>query len=469
MKNSIRKKLFITYGIAIMIGFGILALTLLRILDQYFIENRKELLYDQGKKVAREAAQVLYLGNADSRSLINDLQVLDKFLNAHIWVVNDSGIIVAVSGTNEEKLLGRSIRESDMKALEKGNSIERRGDFEGMLKEPSLSVGYPVFVNSSFSGGVLVHASLLEIENNFREAYRLILWAILISVAVAYGILYIQIRRISNPLREISEAAKVISGGEFQKRLDINTGDEIEELGKSFNHMAESLEKIEENRRNLIANISHDLRSPMTSIRGFIEGLLDGTIPEEKREHYLNIVLGESKRLITMTNQLLELSNMQQGKLELREEAFELNETIRRKLVAYEKSITEKKLNVTLCIHEERSIVSSDKGLIERVISNLIDNAVKFTPEKGSIEIKTSEKANSISVDITNTGTSIDAEELNRVWNRFHKGDASRGIYKGGYGLGLAIVKEIISQLGEKISVSSGEDFVRFSFTIKKA
>jgi signal transduction histidine kinase len=288
-------------------------------------------------------------------------------------------------------------------------------------------------------------------------------------VAVAYGILYIQIRRISDPLREISEAAKVISGGEFQKRLDINTGDEIEELGRSFNNMAESLEKIEENRRNLIANISHDLRSPMTSIRGFIEGLLDGTIPEEKREHYLNIVLGESKRLITMTNQLLELNNMQQGKLEIREEAFELNESIRRKLIAYEKQITEKGLNVTLHMQEEKSYAASDQGLIERVLSNLIDNAVKFTPEKGSIDIRTYENNKSICVDISNTGTSIGAEELKRVWNRFHKGDASRGVYKGGYGLGLAIVKEIISQLGEKISVSSGEDFVKFSFTIKRA
>lgn len=469
MKNSIGKKLFITYGIAIIVGFLILALALLRILDQYFIENRKELLYEQGRKVAREAAQVLYLGNSNSRSLENDLQVLDKFLNAHIWVVDDSGIIVAVSGSNEGNILGRSIPEADMSILAKGDSIEKRGSFEGILQEPSLTVGYPVFVNNKFSGAVLVHASLLEITKSFREAYRLILWAILVSTAIAYGILYIQIRRISGPLKEINEAAKVIAGGEFQKRLDIDTGDELEELGRSFNNMAESLERIEENRRNLIANISHDLRSPMTSIKGFVEGMLDGTIPGERREHYLNIVLGESNRLITMTNQLLELNRMQQGELELQLEAFELNETIRRKLIAYESRITEKHLKVTLCIYDEKSYVSSDQGLIERVLSNLIDNAVKFTPEEGSIEIRTADAGNAISVDITNTGAAISAEELNKVWDRFHKGDGSRGIYKGGYGLGLAIVKEITSKLGERISVSSGEDHVRFSFTVKKA
>ena len=312
MKNSIQKRLFITYGVAIIIGFAILALSLLRIFDQYFIENRKELLYEQGRKVAREAATVLYSGNPNSRSLINDLQVLDRFLDAHIWVINSDGIIVAVSGLNEERLLGRQVREEKIGNLAKGESIEERGNFDGMLGESSLTVGYPVFVNNRFSGGVLVHASLLEIQENFREIYRLTLWVILISVAIAYAILYIQIRRISEPLKEISGAAKVIAGGEFHKRLNINTGDEIEELGNSFNNMAKSLERIEENRRNLIANISHDLRSPMTSIKGFIEGMLDGTIPEDKREHYLNIVLDESNRLIKITNELLELGNMQQ-------------------------------------------------------------------------------------------------------------------------------------------------------------
>lgn len=469
MKNSIQKKLFITYGITIIIGFGILALALMKIFDQYFIEARKELLYEQGKKVAKEAASVLYLERPDSKSLANDLQVLDKFLNAHIWVVNSDGIVVAVSGSNEERILGRIIKEGELNNLAAGQSIEQQGNFGGMLSEPSLTVGYPVFVNNRFAGGVLVHASLLEIQKSFREIYSLTLWAILVSVAVAYGILYIQIRRISDPLKEISEAAKVIAGGEFQKRLDINTGDEIEELGKSFNNMADSLEKIEENRRNFIANISHDLRSPMTSIRGFIEGIVDGTIPEEKREHYLNIILDESKRLIRITNELLELNNMQQGRLEISNEAFELNETIRRKLIAYEKGITEKKLNVIFSMFEEKSFVLSDQVLMERVLSNLIDNAVKFTPENGSIEIRTSTKENRIIVEVANSGAEISSEELNRVWERFHKGDASRGVYKSGYGLGLAIVKEIISQLNEKIWVSSDEGLVKFTFTIEKA
>ncbi|MGE5632434.1 MAG: sensor histidine kinase [Caulobacteraceae bacterium] len=469
MKNSIRKKLFITYGIAIIIGFGILAIMLFKVFDQYFIENRKELLYEQGRTVAEEAATVLYLRSPDSGKLADDLRVLDKFLNAHIWVVNSKGIIIAVSGSNETRLLGEKIDAAKLDALSHGNSLEERGKFDNMLGEPSLSIGYPVLVNGSFAGGVLVHASLAEIQKTLREIYRLTLWAILLSIAIAYGILYIQIKRISDPLKEISEAAKVIAGGEFQKRLKIDTRDEIEELAESFNHMAESLERIEENRRNLIANISHDLRSPMTSIRGFIEGILDGTIPEDKQRHYMEIVLDESKRLIKITNELLELNNIQQGKIEVKKAVFEINEVIRRKLISFEQRITEKKLDVTLHLFDEKTFVLSDQDLIERVISNLLDNAIKFTPESREIAIGTSCKGSKVLLEVMNTGATIDTEELKKVWERFHKGDTSRGEFRSGFGLGLSIVKEITSLLGEKIWAESGEDRVKFIFTAEKA
>jgi signal transduction histidine kinase len=160
---------------------------------------------------------------------------------------------------------------------------------------------------------------------------------------------------------------------------------------------------------------------------------------------------------------------MQQGRLEIKKESFELNEAIRRKLIAYEKRISEKKLDVIFSMFEEKSFVLSDQVLVERVLSNLMDNAVKFTPVNGSIEIRTSTEENRIIVEVANTGEEISPEELNRVWERFHKGDASRGVHKGGYGLGLSIVKEIISQLNERIWVSSGEGRIKFAFTVEKA
>lgn len=468
MKSSLFKKLFITYGVTIIISFGILALLLLRLFDQYFIETKKQLLMEQSKEITLEVANSLFVGQLNQNRLSEDLRILDKFLDAKIWVVDENGVIYGVSEVNEDNYLGQKIDGSKQQLLRAGSSIYERGNFGGMLTGQSLIVGYPIFYGGTFKGSVIVHASLPEVKKTFRDIYQMTLWAIILSGIIAYILLYIQIKKISTPLKEIAQAARIIAGGEFQKRLQIDTKDEIEELSKSFNHMAESLEKIEENRRNLIANISHDLRSPMTTIRGFIEGILDGTIPQEKHQYYLDIVLTESKRLIKITNDLLELSSIQQGEVVVRKASFELNEIIRQKLLSYEQQITKKKLNVKLILCDDHTNVYADASLTERVLSNLLDNAIKFTPEKEQIIIKTINQNDKIWIEITNTGVSISEDELKKIWERFHKGDVSRGEHKSGFGLGLSIVMEMLNLQEEKIWVNSKDQKVTFTFTITK-
>lgn len=469
MKKSIFKRLFITYGITIILGFGILALVLMKLFSQYFIDSKKDLLLEYGQKITQDIAIGLYSGRLDRETLNEDLRILDKFLDARIWIIDGDGMIFGVSGTNEEKYLGQQVDSGRLGLLYRGKNIIETGNFGGKFRETVLTVGYPIFYNDEFKGGVLVHASMPGIQKSFRDIYSMTILAIIFSGLLAYGILYFQIKRISVPLSEISKAAKVISGGEFQKRLEIKTGDEIEELAKSFNDMAESLEKIEENRRNFIANISHDLRSPMTSIKGFVGGIMDGTIPPEMQGHYLSIVMDECQRLIKMTNELLELNNIQQGKVEVNKINFELNEMLRRKLINFEKDITKKNIDVMLKFHDDSTAVNADKAMMERIITNLLDNAVKFTEEKGYISLRTREEKNKIVVEIINTCPNIDDSQLKSMWERFHKGDETRGIYKSGFGLGLSIVKEMIMLQGEKIWADNLDGAIRFSFTIDKA
>lgn len=468
MKKGIFRKLFITYGITIILGFGILALLLMKLLSEYFIDSKKDLLLEYGQKVTQEVAAGIYTGRLDRQTLNEDLRILDKFLDARIWIIDKDGSIFGVSGSNEEQYLGQKVDKATLSRLYRGNNIIETGNFGGKFKEPVLTVGYPIFYQDIFEGAVLVHAAMPGIQKTFRDVYNMTVLAIVFSGLLAYGVLYFQIKRISEPLSEISKAARVISGGEFQKRLQIKTGDEIEELAKSFNDMAQSLEKIEENRRNLLANISHDLRSPMTSIKGFVGGIMDGTIPPDMQKHYLGIVMDECQRLIKMTNEILELNNIQQGKVEVNKTDFELNEMIRRKLINFEKDITEKKLDVLLNFHDEITHVKADRAMMERVLTNLLDNAVKFTQQEGSISLKTREEKNKIVVEIVNTGMDIAENELKSMWERFHKGDTTRGIYKSGFGLGLAIVKEMISLQGERVWAESLDGSVRFSFTIEK-
>jgi len=469
MKNSLFKKLFLIYGLTIVVGFGILALLLSQLFNSFFIENKRQLLFEQGKKIREEIVLSLYTGRLDQEKLYNDLQVLDKFLNARIWLVDTSGTVFGVSGSTDEKYLGTKIDKRYLAELFQGNTIMEKGTFSGKLQEPSLIVGYPIFWANLFKGGVLIHASLPEVQKTSQGIYHTTIWAILFSILVAYGFLYVQIKKIVDPLKEITKAAKIIAGGEFQKRLQIASSDEIRELAESFNHMASSLEKIEEQRKNLIANLSHDLRSPMTSIRGFVEGILDGTIPPAQHQHYLAIVLEESKRLIKMTNDLLELSNMQQGRVEVNKAVFELNESVRRKLVAFEQQITAKNIQVSFDSYKDTIDVFADPQFVERILTNLLDNAVKFTPPGENISIQITNKKEFVWVEIKNTGTSLTPGQLKNIWERFHKGDASRGEHKGGFGLGLAIVKEMIHRMDEEIRADSGDDYIRFTFSLQKA
>lgn len=469
MKQTIFKRLFLVYGITLILGFGILALLLLQLFNQYFIEAKKELLMEQGRKIGEELVVGLYTGRMDQKRLHDDLQVLDKFLNARIWLVDDQGIIFGVSASREERYLGEKISNKQLLALFQGKMINEQGTFGGKLEQSSLTVGYPFYFNNVFKGGILIHASLPEVQKTFADIYKITIWAMIFSGLFAYGILYLQVKKISRPLKEISQAAKIIAGGEFQQRLNINTNDEIEELAKSFNHMAESLEKIEENRRHLIADISHDLRSPMTLVRGFIEGILDGTIPQDMHQHYLHIVLTESKRLIKMTNDLLELNQMQQGKVEVQNQVFEINEAIRRKLISFETPIKEKNLNVTLILYQESVKVWADPNFVDRILTNLLDNGIKFTPPEGKIMIKTSDHKHQVWIEIGNTGVNMDQEQLKKIWDRFHKGDTSRGEIKSGFGLGLAIVKEMIGHMQEKVWAESADDQVKIIFTLTKS
>jgi hypothetical protein len=467
MKNKLFKRFFLTYGLTIIIGFGLLAVLLMQLFNQYFIDNKMQVMSEQGAKISQEIVSGLYTGKIDSQRFADDLQVLDKLLNARIWLVDSHGSIIGVSGTNEKKFLGQQIDQTQFLKLISGKSYFETGNFGGKLEVRSLTAAYPIYIDGTFSGGLYIHAPLTEIEKSFRGIYTITILAILLSMLLAYIILYFQVRKIAGPLAEINAAAKEIAGGEFQKRLKIKTSDEIEDLANSFNHMAESLEKIEDNRRNLIANISHDIRSPITSISGFAEGILDGTIPPEKHVEYLEKVRNESRRLIKITNNLLELSSMQQGELHPSKESFELHEMIRRSILSFERQITAKSLEVELHFFDESTFVYSDPDFVERILMNLFENAVKFTPENRAISIKTYKKSSKIIVEVVNDCVDIDEELLAKIWDRFHKGDSSRGEYKSGFGLGLAIVRQMVLLLDEKIQVESSDDNVKFTFSLE--
>ena len=294
----------------------------------------------------------------------------------------------------------------------------------------------------------------------------------MLSLFVAFIIGFILIffisQRFSRPLKKINKAAKTIANGNFGNRVLVKSNDEIGELAQTFNIMAQSLEKIEEMRRSFVANVSHELRTPMTTISGFIEGILDGTIPAEQRYKYLNIALKEARRMSRLVTDLLDLAKIESGENELQMSEFDINELIRVVAIKFEKRIIEKNMHMNINFEGQQCFVIADPDSIERVITNLIDNAVKFSDFGGIIDITIESPNEKVNVSIKDNGVGIEPEELKNIWDRFYKIDKSRSEDKLGTGLGLSIVKNIINKHNEEIWVKSEVGiYTEFTFTLK--
>jgi signal transduction histidine kinase len=286
--------------------------------------------------------------------------------------------------------------------------------------------------------------------------------AILISAFIIY---YVSEKILIKPLGLINQTAKSISKGEFDKRVKIESDDEIGDLAVSFNYMADSLQGLEDMRKSFIANVSHELRSPMTSINGFISGILDGTIPEEKWLHYLNIVHDEIKRLIRLINDILDLASLESGEFSLQVGVFDINELIRQRVIKFEDKINKKQISLEVTLVGSKVKVKGDRDRIDQVITNLLDNSIKFVPIEGKIEIKTEMKEDRILISILNNGQSIPKDEIKYIWDRFHKADKARS-KGGGTGLGLSIARQIVNQHNQTIWVESGNGGTKFTFTL---
>jgi len=274
----------------------------------------------------------------------------------------------------------------------------------------------------------------------------------------------------SKPLKAMAQAASAFGHGDLTARVKTGNGysEEMEELALAFNNMASSLQKSEYQRQEFVANVSHELKTPMTSIAGYVDGLLDGTIPQEKQQQYLQIVSEETKRLSRLVRSMLDISRLQDqgGITEEQKTRFDLAEWAGRTLINFEKKIMDKELDVQVEMPEHPVYTMADQDSIIQVIYNLIDNAVKFCPSQGQLTLTVQEGGNKAYVSVGNDGETIPPEELPLVFDRFHKIDKSRSQNRDSWGLGLYIVKTIIGAHGENISVTSRDGKTTFTFTL---
>ncbi|MCC8141080.1 MAG: HAMP domain-containing protein [Lachnospiraceae bacterium] len=283
-------------------------------------------------------------------------------------------------------------------------------------------------------------------------------------------ILLVCIFTVWRPLRRMTREAKRYAEGDYRTPLEPRPVGSLGFVTDVMNYMAGELNSLEDDQRKFISNISHDFRSPLTSIKGYAEAIADGTIPEEMQEKYLNVIVSETERLEMLTESILELNKLSDKGTYLNISTFDLNEKIRQTLLTFEGRAKEKNLTFDLSLTKQPLYVRADPGKIDQVLHNLIDNAIKFSNDDAAVTIETSSQNGKAFTSVKDYGIGIPKESLNKIWERFYKTDLSRGKDKTGTGLGLAIVKEIISAHHENINVISTEGVgSEFIFSLSEA
>lgn len=469
MRKSLFSKLLATFTVIISITFIMTASFLSYWFEEYYFDQRKGQLSTESQFISEAAIQYLQ-GNILTDKMSETLKNIGNYLSADIWLADSYGYIYAVSSDGYKNLIGTQILTSELEKLRAGQTIEQKGVHRNIFKAPVHTYEIPIFSDEGiFKGAIIMNTSINELKEPLEKVYHIIwisvIFAIVISCIVIY---YFSQRIIIKPLEQINHVADKISKGDVDKRVNIKSNDEIGELAKSFNSMADSLEEVEKNRREFISNVSHEIRSPITSIKGFIGGMLDGVIPNNKQNYYLSITYEEIQRLTRLVNDLLDLSAIESGQFRLRIEEIDINEIIRLCVIKFETKIKEKKLSVDVLMEDEKLLVAADRDRINQVVTNLIDNAIKYIGNGSNIKIISKTKGEKAFISVYDDGPNISEDDLKHIWDRFYKVDKSR-TSKISTGLGLPIVRCILTQLGEDIWVDNKEpQGVMFTFTLRR-
>ena len=351
-----------------------------------------------------------------------------------------------------------------------GSSFYTVGNFFGMFDEDMISAFAPITSQYKVKGYVIIHSSMQDLHASCDSLLNISYLTLLILFLLSLIILLFFTEMVYLPLRKITHATEQYAIGNFRYEFQVDSEDEIGYLAASLAYMASEVAKSEDNQKRLVANISHDFRSPLTSMRGYLEAMQDGTIPPELHEKYIGVVLNETDRLTKLTNSLLTLNNLNTQGMILDRTNFDINPVIKNTAASFEGTCRSKFITIELVLTGEQMYVNADMVKIQQVLYNLVDNAIKFSHKNSSIKIETIEKSNKLLVSVKDNGIGIPKDSLKLIWNRFYKTDLSRGKDKKGTGLGLSIAKEIIQSHNENINVVSTEGVgTEFIFTLEKA
>ena len=468
------RQLYVTAG-TVMLTLLLLGASFFALSYNYARNQRSDEIIAQAKVMSQLSVSYLETGRyLTMEELRSDpgFQQLASFAamvsDVDFMICDEEGHVLL---STDETLDGRVLTmPADMtrSIMEEGSS-SRRDDLDGLYQSKRFVVGVPAVNSETLAvvGEVFAVATMTSLDTMWRGFVGLFFMTSFVSLMIAFMSASIAAMRQVKPIREMAQATRLYAEGDFDVRMrDYGRNDEVGELAASFNNMAESLQQTERQRREFIANISHELKTPMTTIAGYTDGILDGTIPPENERGYLQIISNESRRLSRMVRRMLDVSQLQAIDPLRGGNHFDICESMRRVLISMEQKINDRHLDVDADIPEEPILVLGDNDMITQVIYNLLENATKFAREGTALYLGITAIDGKARVTVRNLGDTIPADELPLLFERFHKSDKSRSEDKDGVGLGLYIVKTILEQHKEKINVTSEDGVTTFTFSL---
>lgn len=471
MKLKLFNKYFFATTLIIVFSLAFMLLILSFSLDNYIAKTKYESLDNACEEVSDYITVFSSKSKITTNQLHGMLSTVSGVADADIFISDNKGKVL-VCGCDEWAQKGACMHSVNLISTNALNKAEKSEEFfvstMDIYEKPHyVTAKFLLNSNGEKYGTVFAAASVSTVRQFMASITRLYTISAIIPIIIMFFCIYAMTYHLTKPLKQMSKAAKAMAKGDFSKRIAVTTDDEIGELAASFNMMTNSLSRLEGMRKSFVANVSHELKTPMTTIGGFIDGILDGTIEPEKQGYYLEIVSNEVKRLSRLVDSMLSMSKLESGEFVLKPEVFDFRELLLNIVISQEQRIESKKIQITGLDAIDGLSVNADRDLIHQVIYNLVDNAIKFTNEEGSISFTLKKENKKTVFTVTNSGKGIPESDLPFVFERFYKVDKSRSVGKNSTGLGLYIAKTIITAHDGAITVSCNKnEFTTFKIVL---
>ena len=468
MKQTLYRKFLICYIMIGILSFFLVSLGGSYLVERHLEQSLSEALYKEANNIASYDTVKHNISSSNLDAVKQTLTAIATFQDADVWIINNQNqIIVNTAKTDSD---ARPVAIASFDPTEWGGNYYQVGDFYGHFKNDRLSVIAPITSDMTTKGYIAIHYQMNTLYQSRSDILSIMQLIFLLIYVLAFSMLLLYRKKVDIPLQYIMRGTEEYANGNLSYKIPVESDDEIGHLANTLNYMSDTMNQNGEYQREFISNVSHDFRSPLTSIKGYVEAMLDGTIPPEMQGKYLKIIAYESERLEKLTRSLLTLNELDVKKRLMQLKRFDINETINTTANTFEGICTERKIRLELILSGRELFVWADMEQIQQVLYNLLDNAIKFSEDNSSIILETTEKNGTVFVSVKDHGCGIPKESLSKIWDRFYKTDSSRGKDRKGTGLGLSIVKEILNAHNQNINVISTEGVgTEFIFTLEKA